>query len=78
MREAFTSIMSGEVSAAQIAAFLVGLKMRGETPSDIAAGAQTLRAMATTITAPEGLLILWVLAAMAWALTTFQRPQRLC
>jgi len=29
MREAFTSIMSGEVSAAQIAAFLVGLKMRG-------------------------------------------------
>ena len=54
MREAFTSIMSGEVSAAQIAAFLVGLKMRGETPSDIAAGAQTLRAMATTITAPEG------------------------
>ena len=54
MREAFTSIMSGEVSAAQIAAFLVGLKMRGETPSDIAAGAQTLRAMASTITAPEG------------------------
>ncbi|MGC6536530.1 MAG: anthranilate phosphoribosyltransferase [Candidatus Puniceispirillaceae bacterium] len=54
MREAFTSIMSGEVSAAQIAAFLVGLKMRGETPSDIAAGAQTLRAMATIITAPEG------------------------
>ena len=54
IKQAFTEIMSGEVSPTQIAAFLIGLKMRGEAPSDIAAGASILREMATKITAPEG------------------------
>ena len=53
MKAAFADIMSGEVSAAQISAFLIGLKMRGETPSDIAAGASILREMAATINAPR-------------------------
>lgn len=53
MKAAFADIMSGEVSAAQISAFLIGLKMRGETPSDIAAGASILREMAAKINAPQ-------------------------
>lgn len=54
MKAAFGAIMSGDVSPALISAFLISLKMRGETPSDITAGAATLREMADKITAPEG------------------------
>ena len=53
IKQAFAEIMSGEVSQAQIAAFLIALKMRGETPSDIAAGASILRDMAVKVTAPD-------------------------
>ena len=52
MKAAFGAIMSGDVSPALISAFLIGLKMRGETPQDITAGASTLREMADKITAP--------------------------
>ena len=54
MKAAFGAIMSGDVSPALISAFLIGLKMRGETPADITAGASVLREMAAKITAPEG------------------------
>ncbi len=54
MRTAFGEIMDGNASPAQVAAFSVGLKMRGETPEDIAAGAAVLRARATTVSAPDG------------------------
>lgn len=54
MKAAFGAIMSGDVSPALISAFLIGLKMRGETPSDISAGASVLREMADKISAPDG------------------------
>ena len=54
IKSAFQDIMSGEVSPALISAFLVALKMQGERPSDIIAGASTLREMADKITAPDG------------------------
>ncbi|MGC6530938.1 MAG: anthranilate phosphoribosyltransferase [Candidatus Puniceispirillaceae bacterium] len=54
MKAAFHAIMSGDVSPTLISAFLIALKMRGETPDDIAAGASTLREMADKITAPDG------------------------
>ena len=54
MKAAFGAIMSGDVSPALISAFLIGLKMRGETPSDISAGASVLREMADKISAPAG------------------------
>ena len=54
MAAAFGDIMSGNVSPALISAFLIALKMRGETPQDITAGAATLRHMADKIQAPEG------------------------
>lgn len=54
IKQAFAEIMSGEISQVQIAAFLIALKMRGETPSDIAAGASILREMAVKVNAPDG------------------------
>ena len=54
IKQAFHDIMSGEVSPALISGFLIALKMRGETPEDITAGASTLREMADKISAPAG------------------------
>ena len=53
MSAGFDQMMAGEASPIQIAAFLIALKMRGEVPSDIAAGAASLRRHALTLTAPE-------------------------
>ena len=53
MAHGFDEMMEGRASPVQIAAFLIALKMRGETPSDIAAGATSLRRHALTIDAPD-------------------------
>jgi anthranilate phosphoribosyltransferase len=52
--DAFGLIMDGAVPPAQIAAFLMGLHVRGETADEIAAGAAAMRARALAVTAPEG------------------------
>ena len=39
MTAGFDEMMEGKASPVQMAAFLIALKMRGEAPSDIAAGA---------------------------------------
>jgi anthranilate phosphoribosyltransferase len=49
---AFESILSGEASPAQIGAFLMGLRLRGESVEEITAAARILRAKAKTIDAP--------------------------
>lgn len=51
---AFELIMDGQATPAQIGAFLMGLRIRGETVDEIAAAAAVLRAKALTIQAPEG------------------------
>ena len=53
MAAGFDEMMEGKASPVQIAAFLIALKMRGETPSDIAAGAESLRRHALTLDAPD-------------------------
>lgn len=53
MQTAFSILMSGEATIAQIASFMIALKMRGETASDIAAGASQMRANANSIKAPN-------------------------
>ena len=50
----FHEIMNGEVDDAQMAAFLIALKIRGEQVPDITAAAAVMREKATTITAPQG------------------------
>ena len=50
---AFKTVMSGEASPAQIAAFLMGLRVRGETVEEITAGATVMREKALRVTAPR-------------------------
>jgi len=42
-REAMDAIMGGEASPAQIGAFLMALRLRGETPEEIAGAAESMR-----------------------------------
>jgi len=54
MTEAFDLIMSGEATPAQIAAFIVALRMKGETVEEIAGGASSMRRHARFVD-PSGL-----------------------
>ncbi len=51
---AFDIIMSGEATAAQIGAFLMGLRVRGETVDEIAGAVRVMRDKMTRVAAPEG------------------------
>lgn len=51
---AFEAILSGAAEPALIAAFLMGLRTRGETVEDIVAGARVLRANVRPVRAPAG------------------------
>lgn len=53
-RAAFETVMSGEATPAQMGAFLMGLRVRGETVEEITAGATVMRERALHVTAPEG------------------------
>ena len=52
--EAFDLMMAGEVAPVAIAAFLMALRVRGETVEEITAGAQALRARMLRVSAPPG------------------------
>jgi anthranilate phosphoribosyltransferase len=51
---AFDIMTSGDATPAQMGAFLMGLKVRGETASELAGGALALRAKVLRVRAPEG------------------------
>src|ERR1700745_1098633 len=51
---AFDIIMSGNATPSQIGAFLMALRLRGETVEEIAAAARIMRAKAVAIEAPPG------------------------
>lgn len=53
-QNAFQIIMNGGATPAQMAAFLIALRMKGESVAEIVAGASVLRAKAEPFTAPEG------------------------
>jgi anthranilate phosphoribosyltransferase len=52
--QAFTVIMSGQATPAQIGAFLMALRVRGETVDEITGAARTMRAKALSMEAPAG------------------------
>ncbi len=51
MRAAVGHILSGEASPVQMSAFLIGLRMKGETTEELAAAALEMRARSATISA---------------------------
>lgn len=51
---AFQIIMNGGATPAQMAAFLVALRMKGETAEEITAGAKVMRSKAEPFECPEG------------------------
>ncbi|MGB1222032.1 MAG: anthranilate phosphoribosyltransferase, partial [Alcanivoracaceae bacterium] len=53
MQSVMRQIMTGEATDAQIGAFLVGLRMKGESLDEIAAAAQVMRELATPVVLPE-------------------------
>ncbi|MCB1518052.1 MAG: anthranilate phosphoribosyltransferase [Hyphomicrobiaceae bacterium] len=53
MREVMRIIMSGEATPAQIGAFLMGMRAKGETVGEIAAAVSIMREMMIPVEAPE-------------------------
>jgi anthranilate phosphoribosyltransferase len=51
---AFDIMTSGDATPAQMGAFLMGLKVRGETADELAGGARVLRAKVQRVNAPDG------------------------
>ena len=51
---AFTVIMSGEATPAQIGALLMAMRVRGETVPEITGAVRAMRARMTAIAAPDG------------------------
>ncbi|HEY8355246.1 MAG TPA: anthranilate phosphoribosyltransferase [Methylophilaceae bacterium] len=47
-------VMQGELTPAQIAALLIGLRVKGETPEEIAAAAHVMRSLATRVNIRNG------------------------
>ena len=52
--EAFGIIMSGDATASQIGAFLMALRLRGETVQEIAGAVSTMRGKMLKVEAPDG------------------------
>jgi anthranilate phosphoribosyltransferase len=53
MKAAVFEIMRGESSATRVAAFLIALRMKGETATEIAAAASVMRELAESVIAPN-------------------------
>jgi anthranilate phosphoribosyltransferase len=57
MASAVGRIMDGEATAAQIGALLVALRMKGETVDEVVGAATAMRARATTLRVPAGVVV---------------------
>jgi len=53
-REAFNIMMSGDATPSQMGAFVMALRVRGETVDEIVGGVRTMRSKMTAINAPDG------------------------
>ena len=63
---AFHAILAGEAETALIAAFLMGLRMKGETVEDIVAGVKVMRATMRGANAPAGAIDTCGTGGLSW------------
>lgn len=68
---AFDVVMSGGATAAQVAALLMGLRVKGETPSEVAGAARALRRAMITLDADEPQLLVDTCGTGGGAVSTF-------
>ncbi|MDP3736868.1 MAG: anthranilate phosphoribosyltransferase [Hyphomonadaceae bacterium] len=64
--KSFEDILGGQTEPSLIAAFLMGLRMRGETVDDIVAGARVLRAHVRPVKAPAGAVDTCGTGGLSW------------
>ncbi len=57
MESVMCAVMGGEATPAQIAGFLIGLRMKGETVPEITAAARVMRALSTRVEVPTEHLV---------------------
>lgn len=69
--DAFGLIMSGEASAAQVAALLMALRVKGETADEVAGAARAMRAAMVSIEAEERETLVDTCGTGGGAVTTF-------
>lgn len=68
---AFTAMMEGRTTPVQMAAFLTGLRVRGETAAEIAGGARALRRAMVRVPTGEGASVVDTCGTGGGVLTTF-------
>ncbi|MGQ0814977.1 MAG: anthranilate phosphoribosyltransferase [Gemmatimonadota bacterium] len=68
---AFVEVMEGRATPVQVAALLVGLRVKGEQPSEIAGGVQALRRAMIPVVAPEDWTLVDTCGTGGGAVTTF-------
>src|SRR5688500_18671272 len=69
--DAFALIMSGEASAAQVAALLMALRVKGETADEVAGAARAMRGAMVSIDAEEREALVDTCGTGGGAVTTF-------
>ena len=68
---AFVEVMEGRASPVQLAALLVALRVRGETPQEIAGGVRALRRAMVPVPAPDDWVLVDTCGTGGGAVTTF-------
>ena len=66
LQQAFENLLSGDVPAEQVGAFLMGLAVRGETGQELLAGATVMRSQARTINLPGKVLDTCGTGGLGW------------
>ncbi len=56
-RDVFAQVMSGQATTAQIGGLLMAMRVKGETPQEIAGAAETMRALSTKVDVAEDYLV---------------------
>ena len=68
---AFGIVMSGDATVAQTAALLMGLRVKGETPAEVAGAASAMRAAMTALEVPRPDMLVDTCGTGGGAVTTF-------